>query len=443
MHFPDLLLILSLNFPEFIMFKRELSQKILPHFDSHEVIFLLGTRQTGKTTLSKLLAKSSPYNEKHIWYFDFEDKQYRELFNNISISILKQILRLEGIDFEQANLIIFDEIQVLDDPSNLLKLLHDHFPSLKIIATGSSSLQIKAKFSDSLAGRKRVYQLEPLSFDEFLLFRGEERLRNLRQMHHNKELDSSKLAQLMTPFHQQFLSLLEEYLIYGGYPEVVLIHDRKEKLVKLDSIVSSYIQKDIREVANIDNLHAYNQLLEYLAINAGAQFKLSSAQQIIGISSATVTKYLNLLQETFIVDELRPFFTNKNKEISKTRKIFFKDTGVNNLLLKNFNPLNLRRDAGALYESYVFNTLSREKEVNSSLYFYRTQSKSEIDFIHVKNAEYTLYEVKAGANQRIPRTMVEFSKKYADTLNITQQFVINQKNSLEKDAVVFLPAYLL
>ena len=424
------------------MFKRELSDKILAHFDSHEVIFLLGTRQTGKTTLSHLLAEQSHYPENRIWYFDFEDKQYRDQFNNISVSILKQILRLEGIDENQPSLIIFDEIQLLDDPSNLLKLLHDHFAKLKIIATGSSSLQIKSKFSDSLAGRKRIYQVEPLSFNEFLLFRGEERLRKLRQMQKKGELDQQAQAAMITPFHQQFTGLLEEYLIYGGYPEVVLTPDHKEKIIKLDSIISSYIQKDIRDIANIENLSAYNQLLEYLAINAGAQFKQTSAQQLIGIATATLNKYLNLLQETFIVEELRPFFSNKNKEISKTRKIFFKDTGVNNLLLKNFNPLNLRRDAGALYETYVFNALSRNKEVNSSLYFYRTQSKSEIDFIRVKNAEYSLYEVKSGKNQKIPRAMIEFVKKYADTLAIKQQFVINQSSYLEKNGVKFLPAYL-
>jgi len=425
------------------MFKRELSEKILAHFDSHEVIFLLGTRQTGKTTLSHLLAEECHYPKTHIWYFDFEDKQYRDQFNKISIAILKQILRLEGINESQPNLIIFDEIQLLDDPSNLLKLLHDHFAKLKIIATGSSSLQIKSKFSDSLAGRKRIYQVEPLSFNEFLLFRGEERLRKLRQMQNKGELDQQAQTAMIAPFQQQFLGLLEEYLIYGGYPEVVLTPDHKEKIIKLDSIINSYIQKDIRDIANIENLSAYNHLLEYLAINAGTQFKQSSAQQVIGIATATLSKYLNLLQETFIVDELRPFFSNKNKEISKMRKIFFKDTGVNNLLLKNFNPLNLRRDAGALYETYVFNALSRNREVNRSLYFYRTQSKSEIDFISVKNAEYSLYEVKSGKNQRIPRTMIEFTKKYADTLVIKQQFVINQSIYLEKNGIKFLPAYLL
>jgi len=421
------------------MFARALSSQILAQFDSPDLVFLLGTRQTGKTTLAHLLAKDSSYSKDETWYFDFEDKQYRQLFNTATIASFKQILRLEGIDFNRRHLLIFDEIQLLDDPSNLLKLLHDHFPALKIIATGNSSLRIKTKFSDSLAGRKRVYLVEPLNFDEFLLFRGENRLRNLRQMLREGILSDA----LISSGHDHFLSLLEEYLIYGGYPEVVLISNKQEKLFKLDSIANAYIKKDIREVAKIENISAYNNLLKYLAINAGTQFNLSSARETIGISSVTLSKYLNLLEDTFIVAELPPFFTNRNKEISKSRKFYFKDTGINNLLLQNFNSLALRRDAGALYETYVFNSLNWGQDITRSLYFYRTQSKSEIDFIRVKDASYHLIEVKSGKYQHIPRAMMEFEKKYAEKLSIVSKRVINQSVYLEKANVEFLPAYLL
>jgi predicted AAA+ superfamily ATPase len=128
------------------MFPRLLENQILAQFDSPDLVFLLGTRQTGKTTLAHLLAKNSCYSKDETWYFDFEDKQYRQLFNTATVASLKQILHLEGIDFNHRHLLIFDEIQLLDDPSNLLKLLHDHFPALKIIATSSSSLRIKTKF---------------------------------------------------------------------------------------------------------------------------------------------------------------------------------------------------------------------------------------------------------------------------------------------------------
>jgi len=424
------------------MFPRALSHRILANFESSDLVFLLGTRRTGKTTLAHLLAKDSSYTTDETWYCDFEDKQYRALFNTATIASLKRILQLEGIDFNHRHLLIFDEIQLLDDPANLLKLLHDHFPALKIIATGSSSLQIKTKFSDSLAGRKQVYLVEPLNFEEFLYFRGEDRLYNLRQMFHEGMSDET-LIPLLAASHDHFLGLLEEYLIYGGYPEVVLINGKQQKLLKLDSIADGYIRKDIREVARIENISAYNNLLKYLAINAGTQFNLSSARETIGISSVTLNKYLNLLAETFIIAELPPFFTNQNKEISKSRKIYFKDSGINNLFLQNFNPLKLRRDAGALYETYVFNQLNWEKNLTHSLYFYRTQSKSEIDFIQVFNGEHHLIEVKAGKHQQIPRSMIEFERKYLGQLSIASQRVINQSAYLQKNTVKFLPAYLL
>ncbi len=424
------------------MLPRELTKEILAGFDSADLVFLLGTRQVGKTTLTHLVANESAFSNGQIWYFDLEDKQYRSLFNIATIASLKQILPLEGIDYKQRQLLIFDEIQLLDDPSNLLKLLHDHFPALKIIATGSSSLQIKNKFSDSLAGRKRIYMVEPLNFDEFLLFKEQHHLRNLRQMFCEQEIAIETLMSLLASGHDNFLALLEEYLIYGGYPEVVLIPNKQEKILKLDSIVNSYIKKDIREIANIENLTAYNNLLKYLAINAGAQFNLSSARETIGISSATLSKYLNLLEETFIIAELPPFFTNRNKEISKSKKIYFKDTGINNLFLQNFNSLDVRRDAGALYETYVFNTLNWSKNITSSLYFYRTQSKSEIDFVLQKDANYHLIEVKSGKHTKIPRAIIEFEKKYTSQLTIVSKRVINQSVYLQKSEVKFLPAYL-
>ncbi|MBT3227193.1 MAG: ATP-binding protein [Deltaproteobacteria bacterium] len=424
------------------MFPRTLANRILSRFSSHEIVFLLGTRQTGKTTLSHLLAESSSYSENVVRFFDFEDKQFRQLFNTATLASLKQILRLEGINADQSYLLVFDEIQLLDDPSNLLKLLHDHFPNLKIIATGSSSLQIKTKFSDSLAGRKHVYLIEPLNFDEFLVFRGEDRLAKLREMNRER-LPIEALHPIVAAGHDHFLSLFEEYLIFGGYPEVVLIEEKQEKLQKLESIAGSYIQKDIREVANIENITAYNNLLKYLAINAGAQFNLSSARETIGISANTLSKYLNLLEETFIIQELPPFFTNRNKEISKSKKFYFKDSGLNNFFLQNFNPLDLRRDAGTLYETYVFNTMLQERNVVSSLYFYRTQSKSEIDFVRVQNDKYHLLEVKSGKYRKLPRAMVEFEKKYKGQLSIASKQIINQSVYLEKDSTIILPAYLL
>ena len=421
------------------MIVRKFLSKIISELGSRELVFLLGTRQVGKTTLSKLIAQESDF--RNIYFFDFEDKEYRELFNTVSINKLEQIFKLEAIDIEQKNLIIFDEIQLLDDPSNMLKLIYDHFPTVKIIATGSSSLEIKAKFSDSLAGRKRVYKIEPLDFDEFLLFKKEEKLLRLRKMfkEEKEKLSMISIVKSQTP---RFLELLEEYLIYGGYPEVVLLGSREEKIVKLDSIASSYIQKDIKDLANIENIDGYNKLIKYLSINIGNMINLSSISTAIGLSLPTVKKYINLLQETFIIDELKPFFRNKNKEISKNGKIFFKDIGVRNLQIKNFNTLSYRTDVGELYENYVFNQLDSQ-EILSSLYMYRTQSKTEIDFVKIKESIASLYEVKSGSNHKIPKAIIEFEKRYSDEFLKIDKFVINRDILDFKQGVFFVPAFLL
>ncbi|NIA19925.1 MAG: DUF4143 domain-containing protein, partial [Xanthomonadaceae bacterium] len=321
---------------------------------------------------------------------------------------------------------------------------HDHFPALTVMATGSSSLRIKHKFSDSLAGRKRIFLIHPLNFDEFLLFKGENRLREARKLFcEANEIEKQDLADLVLGFQDAFLRLLEEYLIYGGYPEVVLVEGKKDKIEKLNSIATSYIQKDIREVGNIDNLEAYNSLLKYLAVNLGAQFNLTSAQATVGISAPTLKKYLELLRETFIVAELPPFFTNKNKEISKSKKIFFHDTGIRNLQIRNFNAVELRTDIGSLYENFVFNVFDRKRDIVTGNYFYRTQVQTEIDFVIEDEAEFKLFEVKSGHFCRPVKAMREFAKKYRRLNREVSQTVINRSYLGQSGEVSFLPIYLL
>ncbi|NOX86196.1 MAG: ATP-binding protein [Chlorobi bacterium] len=426
------------------MYPRYLTQEILKHIHSREIIFLLGTRQTGKTTLANLISEASGYDKEHIFFFDFEDKEYRTLFNlkDAGVSTLKNILQIEGIRLDENNLLILDEIQLLDDPSNLLKLLYDYFPTLKVIATGSSSLKIKHKFSDSLAGRKSVYHVEPLNFDEYLLFKGEDKLLKIRNLFLN-EKNKDALKPVIESRQQKFIRAFEEYLIYGGYPEVVLNNTKKQKVEKLFSIADSYIKKDIRDIAKIENIGAYNNLLKYLAVNTGNLLNVSSMATLIGISFATVLKYFSLLKETFIVDELPPFFLNKTKEISKNKKVYFKDNGVHNLQIRNFNSLDLRPDAGILYENYVFNALTNKHDVLINNYFYRTQSKTEIDFISEKEGEVLLLEVKSGKFTKKPKALFEFDKKYKQQFLNIRKMVVNQSYFDFSGDIDFIPAWLL
>ena len=198
-----------------------------------------------------------------------------------------------------------------------------------------------------------------------------------------------------------------------------------------------------REFGRIDNIDGYNNLLKYISVNLGAQFNLTSAQSTIGLSGQTVKKYISLLQETFIIKELPPYFVNKNKEISKTKKIFFKDNGIRNLQIKNFHSSDIRTDIGALYENYVFNVLEQEKDILTENYFYRTQAKTEIDFIVCREQNIKLIEVKAGTFNRPIKAMKEFEKKYMKNANKIKKIVVNKSHVDEINDFVYLPAYLL
>lgn len=421
---------------------RDIVAKILRDFHNRDIVFLLGTRQVGKTTISRLLAKGSGYPAENILFIDFEDKRYREMFNNAGLKTLKQIVQLEGINSDREALLIFDEVQLLDDPANLLKLMHDHFERIKIVATGSSSLDIRQKFSDSLAGRKKVYVIEPLSFDEFLHFRGEYPLLRFRETF-RQEPDKDGLRNITASLAKDFMAYFEEYLLYGAYPEIALIKDKRGKVEKLDSIATSYIQKDIRDIARIENIEGYNKLLKYLAVNACAEINLSNTANAIGLSRPTIGKYLTLLEQTFIIKRLLPFYRNRSKEITKMNKVYYKDTGIRNLQIKNFNELSVRTDAGELFETYVFNVLDNSRDILTNLYFYRTQLQTEIDFIRESEGELSLIEVKSGDFRKIPKPLVEFEKKYGDSLKLRERLVINRSYLDFSSKMKFLPVWLL
>jgi len=428
-----------------MLHRREISSTIVEELKrSHEIIVFFGTRQTGKTSLTKLISKELGYNKNNIFYYDFEDKTHRNLFNinEGGSETIKNILKIEGIDTNKKNLIIFDEIQLLDDPSNLLKLLHDHFQNQKIIATGSSSLQLKHKFTDSLAGRKKTFKIEPLNFNEFLLFKGYDKLLKIRNII-KEEGYSNNLKHIIEANKTDFINLFEEYITYGGYPEVVLTNSKINKIKKLETISNAYIQKDIREFANIENIDAYNNLIKYIAVNSGNLINISSVSNTLGTAKETVNKYINILKETFLIDKLKPFYTNKTKEISKNYKLYFKDNGTRNLQLLNFNVPENRPDKGILYEQYVFNTLENNKNILTENYFYRTQLKTEIDIISKTEDKITIIEVKSSFFNKNIRAFKAFEDKYKNTLNITEKIIVNKSYFDISKRISYIPAFLL
>jgi len=344
------------------LYKRLISAKIEPFIKRKEAILIKGTRRVGKTSLLHLLEntliKDLKIAKEKIYFFDLEELDIREDFNDNPRNLLKYISDTKGKKY-----IFIDEIQYLDTPANFLKILVDHYPSLKIFATGSSSLDIKRKIQDSLVGRVIYFQLYPLNFTEFLFFKNK-RFSLQTTQNQRKQLDK----------------LLEEYLLFGGMPEIVLEQNRKLKKELLKNYINLYVSKDIRNIAEIENISSFNKLIKILSSQTGCLLEKNEISNTLDIASKTLNRYLDILQYTFIIILLSPYFANLRSKLTKTPKIYFYDIGIRNSLLNNFNKIEFRIDKGSLFENFIFLELL-SKFGSDDVYFYRTTQQTEIDFI--------------------------------------------------------------
>lgn len=373
---------------------RQILKKIKPFIKRKEAILIKGTRRVGKTSLLYLIKDiliEQKISEKRIYFFDLEELDIREDFNNNPRNLLKYI-----INDKKKKYIFIDEIQYLDNPANFLKILTDHFPDLKIFTTGSSSLEIKSKIQDSLIGRVVYFHLYPLNFIEFLNFK--------------KKIFNSEPAPAQK---KQLDSLLQEYLQFGGMPEVVLERNKKLKQELLKNYINLYISKDIRNLVDIESISAFNKLTKILSGQTGSLLEKNEISNTLGIAFKTLNRYLDILQYSYIIILLVPFFSNLRSKLTKTPKIYFYDIGIRNSLVNNFNQFDLRPDKGALFENFIFLELA-SKFGMEEISFYRTVKKTEIDFV-IESRKMTV-EVKCKKYKtkkvfRVFDNLVDFNNK--------------------------------
>lgn len=343
--------------------KRSLLATIIRFLDGPEVIVITGMRQVGKTSIIRLALDSLPEGSPS-FYLDLEDMNLLDICNKGADSLVGY-LKLLGADFSGRVVVAIDEIQYLKNPSNLLKLLHDHHPQIKLLVSGSSSLEIRSKFSDSLAGRKVLFELDTLSFNEFLLFRDPNALRV-------KE-NTGSLADTVTNGPNEHAALaggilaphLADYLVWGGFPGVTLHAEAERKQALLRDIHTSYIRKDIKDIANIEDVMGYNRLLQLLAGQCGNLVNINELSGTVGLSINTVKKYLFLLEQTYILTLLRPWHSNQRKELTKMPKVYFNDLGLRNIARGAIQPNSI--PDGAQIENFVFRELKKNFIPNETL----------------------------------------------------------------------------
>ncbi|MFH0840796.1 MAG: ATP-binding protein [bacterium] len=358
---------------------RKIAKIIEKWIDEKEIIILTGVRQVGKTSLLQLIEnkiKEKKVSKNNLFYLSLEDINIFNTLNENPENIFRYVL-----DKNKKNYFLIDEIQYLDNPSNFLKLLYDKYADkIKLIVTGSSSLELKANFQDSLAGRKVTFEINPLDFEEFLQFKNFDRIDYLSK----KDLPEN--------IKKEFDDMLEEYLLYGGMPAVVLQDDKEKKIKLLEEYIGAYINKDIRSIGKIENIALFNNFIKIISSQVGGLLNVNELSNTLDIDRRILEKYLELLEFTFVLHRVSPFLGNIRSRITKMQKIYLCDNGIRNAILGNFIAINSRNDAGALFENFVYMEL--KKNISDKIFFYQTAGCSEIDFILEKKGKLYPTEVK-------------------------------------------------
>ena len=426
------------------LFKRKLQQKIKPWLDKPDIVGILGARQVGKTTLLNLLKKEIKQkwgDSKNILTYNLEDADQLYALNR-DPKYFNEYCILSGADPAKESIVLIDEIQYLDEPSHFLKYIADFEPSTKLIITGSTSINIK-KYKDSVIGRKKLFTLFPLDFQEFLLFKRKNRLLSVVDKMKFRNFDLKKIdidPERIEPVKRELGVLFEEYILYGGYPKVVLADAREEKLEELKELYEAYELKDVNILFNIANITAFRNLFKILAGSVGCLLNVNELSGTIGIGRDTVRRYLSVLENSFIISTLQPFHSNIRKELTKMPKLFFQDTGLRNFALRNFSDISFRPDKGSLFENAIFCELFKNLGVIDQLYFWRTVSKSEVDFVFT-GAKKLAFEVKSSSasNIKVHKGLKAFKKIYSDF----DPIVVTFDRFSRHDDIAYVPGWMI
>ncbi len=363
------------------MISRYIEASIIQQLSSPnpKLILLLGPRQTGKTTLVHRIIRQ--LNRKTL-FLTGDDPTVRRRLTDAGIEVLRPIM-------EGCELFVLDEAQRIPNIGITLKLMADHFPNTRVVATGSSSFELANQINEPLTGRKVEYYLYPVCWQEWTNHAG---------------VFSAEAG-------------LEQRLLFGMYPEV-LTQPGNEKEV-LAGLASDNLYRDLLSFAPIRKPEILEQLLQALALQMGSEVSYNELSLLLKIDKQTVANYIRALEQAYVIFRLGPLSRNLRNEISTTRKIYFYDTGIRNALIGNFSPLELRQDKGALWENFFIserlkaNRYARRHFINT--YFWRTKQGQEIDYLEEREGRIAAFEIKWNpVKGRPPKVPAAFASAYPE-----------------------------
>lgn len=377
-----------------IFYKRTIYSSLHAHLDKKQITVLTGMRRTGKTTLVKQLIAESSIIQKY--YFDLERMDNRLLFSEVNYETIIYALTQQGANFNEKVLIAIDEIQLVPNLPSVLKYLYDTY-DIKFIVTGSSAYYMKNMFSESLAGRKKLFDIYPLSFAELLSFNGIPAT----------EISLDKAEKFVRAEYERLKDYYETYINYGGFPEVVLAESIEEKKDMIQDIISSYINFDIALLSDIRNPANLYKLIRLLSVRIGTKLDISKLTSLTGISRYTIENYLDLLEQSYLIRTIPVLSKSPDREITKAKKIYFLDNGI--------ASISGEAGSGSLFENAVFNQLHHK----GAIAYYQLKTGKEIDFILDQNR---CFEVKETADE----SDLKSTSLLAENLDIKKSNVIGR-----------------
>lgn len=396
--------------------KRTLLREIRDHLTSKEITLIVGPRQVGKTTLMKQLENELKAGGEKTLFLNLD-------FDQDLPSVTSQTKLLQRISYHigESGYVFIDEIQRKENAGIFLKGLYDMELPYKFIVSGSGSIELKEKIHESLVGRKRIFELMPLNFEEFVNFRTaytyEDEPGSLR--------DSTRFFAL---FKEKVQGYLEEYLNFGGYPKVVAAETIEEKSAAIIDIYQSFLEKDIAILLNIQKTESLTALVRVLASQIGNLVNVAELSSTLAIAMQTVREYLFYLEKTYIVRKVTPYFKNVRKEITKAPTYYFVDVGLRNYATNQFGTATAL-PSGFLFENLVYNTLREQLRLSPiTVHFWRTQDKAAVDFVLNKTLSVIPIEVKYSRlkqpemSRSFRSFLAKYTPKYAYIVHLGTQF---------------------
>jgi len=413
-----------------VFLKRKLEEKLLPLLERKEIIGIRGARQTGKTTILKMLQEQLQPTA----FVNFDLPENRRALEEAPLDFITRLKTTPKL------FLFLDEIQKVKDAGEKLKIIFDQVPEVKIFFSGSSSLEIKTNVLPALVGRLFLFELYTFDFEEFLLAKDAGLWKIYREKHQLlQDLIAGKGEPSPPSFQESFLALWQEYASFGGYPEVVKSSNEEEKKLILKNIFNLYLEKDIVSFFHIEEAAKFEDFIKFLALTSAQLLVLSSASNKLALSYPKTEGFLSILQHTYVISLLRPFHQNLLTEIKKSPKAYFLDLGLRNMALQNFLPFANRSDSGQLAENFVFRQLLSQFQ-DYKINFWRTSGKAEVDFVLTKAGEIIPIEVKL-SEKAVGKSFHSFLQAYHPPRAIIVTLNTFKKEIIAGTLVYWIPIF--